>query len=101
MQIDYAGVVSAGINNNGVNPWVFGQVCNDDRGDSAVWDITFRGSTGRRFQSFWKGVYSTDPLNYYGCLLGGDYVAATGFTVGFTSSGSWDSGTVRIYGVQK
>ena len=55
MGISFNGTPSAAINNNGANPWVFGQVTTSDEGDFAVWEIAFRGSSGKRFQSFWKG----------------------------------------------
>jgi len=101
MQIDYAGAVATGINNNGANPWNMGQITSNDDGDAAVWEIAFRGSASRKFTSFYKGYYSTDPLNYYGSLKGNTYVAATGFTLGWSGSGSWASGTVAIYGLAK
>jgi hypothetical protein len=101
MQIDYAGAVAAGVNNNGANPWNMGQITNGDDGDNAIWEITFRGSASRKFTSFYKGYYSADPLNYYGSLKGNTYVAATGFTLGWSGSGSWASGNVAIYGLAK
>lgn len=101
MGIDYAGAVSAQVNNNGANPWVMGQITNADDGDSAVWEIAFRGSTGRKFTSFYKGYYSSDPINYYGSLKGNTYVAATGFTLGWSGTGSWSSGNVAVYGLAK
>jgi hypothetical protein len=101
MGIDYAGAVSAQINNNGANPWNMGQITSDDSGDNAVWEIAFRGSTGRKFTSFYKGYYSADPITYYGSLKGNTFVAATGFTLGWSGSGSWASGNVAIYGLAK
>lgn len=101
MGIDYAGAVSAQQNNNGVNPWVTGQINSGSGGDSVIWDIAFRGASGSKFESFWKQYYQDDPICYYGSLTRGNNGATTGFTLGWSGSGSWGSGTVRIYGVAK
>lgn len=101
MGIDYAGAVSAQQNNNGVNPWVTGQISSSGGGDSIIWDIATRGASGKKFQSYWRQYFNTDPINYYGALNAGTAQAVTGFTLGWNGSGSWASGTVRIYGVAK
>lgn len=101
MGISSNGTPSAAVNNNGVSPWVMGQITSSDEGDAAVWEIAFRGSTGKRFTSFWKGYYSDDPINYYGALKGNSFIAATGFTVGWSGTGSWADGKVAIYGMAK
>jgi len=101
MGIDYAGAVSAQQNNNGANPWVMGQIDSGSGLSSAIWDITFRGSSGARFASFWRQMYCTDPIAYYGSMISGNTVAMTGFTMGWDGSGSWGGGTVRVYGVAK
>ena len=101
MGIDYAGAVSAQQNNNGVNPWVGGQISSSGGGDTAIWDIAFRGSGSNKFQSYWRQYFNVDPINYYGALQATTFAAMTGFTLGWSGSGSWASGTVRIYGVAK
>ena len=101
MGIDYAGAVSAQQNNNGVNPWVTGQISSSGGGDSIIWDIATRGASGKKFQSYWRQYFNTDPINYYGALNAGTAQAVTGFTLGWSGSGSWAAGTVRIYGVAK
>lgn len=100
MGIDYAGAVSAQQNNNGANPWVTGQI-SANSGDTVIWDIAFRGSSGHKFESYWRQYFNDDPVNYYGSLARGNGGATTGFTLGWSGTGSWGGGTVRIYGVAK
>ena len=100
MQINYAGTPTAGQNNNGSNPWVTGQI-DTSGGHAIIWEIAHKGTSNQFFDSFWKQVYVTDPLSYYGHLQAGAGGAKTGFTLGWNGSGSWGSGTVYIYGVAK
>jgi hypothetical protein len=101
LQIASDGTPSAAVNNNGANPWIGGNVSSDDVGSSAWWDIAFRGSSGRKFESFWKSYYgASGGVGYYGALQAATYAAMTGFTVS-TSTGTWSDGNVAIYGVAK
>jgi len=98
MQIAYDGAVSAGVNNNGANPWIGGDVSNG--GNSIFWDVAFKGSSGRQFMSHWRQVQYSSPQCWMGALISNTNGAATGFTLS-PSTGNWSGGQVYVYGVAK